>query len=104
MGYTIRLAELEKANREYHPCDCGVHICGHIEDDDGERPFTLANFEAKTEMEAKALFERLRQFAACPGEPEDCCVDLNIGRDHQHVDDFCITRQMLERITAEATK
>ena len=99
-----RKAEIEKANREYHPCDCGVHVCGHIEDEDSCRPLTLANFPRRNEEEARELFNRLRQFAASDGEPEDCCVDLNIGDWNYQVEDFQISRQMLELLTAEANK
>ncbi len=94
-------AEIDKANAEYHPCDCGVHICGVIEDEDGERPLTIANFPTSSAAEARLLFDRLRKFEAAKDEPHDCIVDLNIDGDNLHIEDFAISRQMVEHLRRE---
>lgn len=88
---------IRRADELYHPCSCGIHICG---DKDGEAA-TFGNVPARSEAEARAIFAACRAEAeAAPDEPTEFVVDLNIGRDNLHVEDFSITRQMLDRCLA----
>lgn len=89
-----QIAELEWAARIYHPCDYGVHICG---DKDGAAA-TFGNIPARNEKEARRAFAACKLEAECRGdEPHDFCVDLNLGPDNLHVEDFWLSHQMLDR-------
>ena len=82
---------IRRAEEQYHPCSCGVHICG-IRDDGF---VTVENFETATDADALALFEALK--AECEADDEyDVVVDL-MQQDRSHIADFCMTRQMLDR-------
>lgn len=86
---------LAEADRLYHPCWCGVHVCGASPD---EAAMTVGQIPARNEAEARAIFAACKAEAeAQPGEPQDYVVDLNIDRDNLHVEDFPMTRQMLQR-------
>lgn len=62
---------------------------------------TVANIRASSPSEARAIFAACKAEAANVGdEPQDYVVDLNIDRDNLHVEDFAMTRQMLDRCLA----
>jgi hypothetical protein len=89
-----REEEWRLACEQYHPCDIGLHVCGHLPDESG--PLTILNLPTKTAGEARALFEAARAECACQeGEPDDFFVDLNIDT---QVDEFSMSRQMLDRL------
>ncbi len=92
------LAELVRhADEIYYPCRCGVHVCG---DKDGEAA-TFGNIPARSEAEARAIFAACKAEAeAAPDEPTEFVVDLNLDLYNCHVEDFSITRQMLDRCLA----
>jgi hypothetical protein len=101
-GAAEDLAWLKKAERKYHPCNVGVHLCGQIEDADGERPLTLGNFACRSHDHARAFWEAAKaEFAT---EDGDVCVDLNLGGRWgcNHTDDFMMWRQMIPRLAALA--
>ncbi len=92
-----RRKEIEQADREYHPCLDGLHVCGIISDDAGERPLTLAN---APRVDA-SIFGRLEaEFALPAGEDPDCIVDLFVEGDI--VRDFGIRRQQLDALVRAA--
>ena len=88
------------AGRTFLPVFPGVHICGA--DHEENRFFTIANFPARTDAEAKTLWERLRSECEVDQEAGDFVVDLNT--DEGSVDDFWSNRQNLPRIAALASK
>lgn len=91
--------ELIEAARIYHPCDCGVHVCGS--DDTCNAAVTIANIPARSPDVARTVWEACRVEAGLPDDEEcDLVVDLNIDRDNLHVADFGIRRQMLDRCLA----
>lgn len=93
-----RRQDLEEADRLYHPCWCGVHVCGSSPDD---ASMTVLNIAASTPAVARKIFAACKAEAECPdGEEGDLVVDLNIDRDNLHVDDFWLNRQMLARMEA----
>lgn len=95
MTRTERQEMLRRADELYHPCWCGIHVCGSSPDD---AAMTVANIQARSPEEARIIFLACRTEAeAAPGEPADYIVDLNLDRDNLHVEDFPITRQMLDR-------
>lgn len=83
----------------YRPCDNGVHVCGV--DEVKERFYTEANFPCVGEPAARALFGRLKAEFAASDEEWDLTVDLTIA-DGMIVEDFGISRQMLERFRSSA--
>lgn len=89
--------ELANAEREYHPCRVGVHVCGQIEDENGFRPYTVSNMPCRTFLAARALFDLLSpECERCAGEPDDLMVDL--FSDYEMMEDqFLMSRQMLSR-------
>jgi hypothetical protein len=92
---------IRRADELYHPCSFGIHVCG---DKDGAAA-TFGNVPARNEIEARAMFEAAKAEAAVPdGEHYDLVVDLNLGDDNLHIEDFCITRQMLDRCLAAARR
>lgn len=92
-------AEIAKAMEQYYPCSCGVHICGIAPDEQGF--LTIANIPAANGDEARRVWDACRAEAeAAEGDGRDFCVDLNIGPYIEHVDDFWLSRQMLERCLA----
>lgn len=92
-----RAEMIRRADEMYHPCPCGVHVCG---DKNGEAA-TFGNIPARSEAEARAVFAACKAEAeAAADEPTEFVVDLNLNRDTLHIEDFSITRQMLERCLA----
>lgn len=88
-----RQREIEQADREYHPCTTGLHVCGIIADELGERPLTLANVVGVDERQ----FDILETHYALPeGEDPDCIVDLCVDGDI--IRDFGIRRQSLDAL------
>lgn len=95
MNAAERQRMLEEADRLYHPCWYGVHVCGSSPDG---AAMTVGQIVARNEAEARVIFTACKAEAeAQSGEPQDYVVDLNIGRDNLHVEDFPLTRQMLQR-------
>lgn len=95
MNVAERRRLLAEADRLYHPCWFGVHVCGSSPED---AAMTIGEVVARNEAEARVIFEACRAEAeAQVGEPQDYVVDLNIGQDNLHVEDFSMTRQMLQR-------
>lgn len=93
-----REEECLRADALYHPCWCGIHVCGSSPE---EAAMTVANIPARSPEEARQIFMACRQEAeAAPGEPGDYVVDLNLDRNNLHVEDFWLTRQMLKRCLA----
>jgi hypothetical protein len=90
-------AELVRRMRErYRPCRNGIHVCGA--DEAAYEFFTVANFPRLNEDQARTSFWWAKhEFQAAEGEPTDLVVDLMIGGDI--AEDFCMTRQMLDRMT-----
>ena len=88
-------SHIEHANRTYCPTNIGIHLCGADHEDN--RFFTILNWPLATEVEARAAFERLREFAV-DGDDGDFTVDLNTRDGHE--DDFYSSRQLLPRIHA----
>ena len=97
---TERSELIRRADELYHPCSFGIHVCG---DKDGEAA-TVANVYAHNEAQARAIFEAAKAEAAGgeSGDEFDLVVDLNLGPDNLHVEDFCIRRQMLDRCLSAA--
>lgn len=88
----LTAAEIAKADREYHPCRNGLHVCGQIYDDDGERPLTLANIPGVQRVQ----FEALSAVYGVPHEDADLVIDFIVDGDI--VDDFSMRRQELEAL------
>lgn len=89
--------ELRRALELYHPCACGIHVCG---DKDGAAA-SFGNVPARSEAEARAVFAAAKAEAEClPGEEWGLVVDLNLSWDNLHVEDFGIMHQMLDRCLA----
>lgn len=96
---TKQIAELKQAAEVYYPCACGIHVCGS--NDALNQAITIANISTRTETEARMVFAACKAEAeARDGEPHDFVVDLNIGPYESHVEDFWISRQMLDRCIA----
>lgn len=83
----------------YNPCDIGLHVCGEYLD----AADTVANFPCQTASDARRLFEIARSELAVDGDDWDVIVDLNVGADEHHIDDFGMRRQMLPRLAALAS-
>lgn len=97
MRSTIAIERLLR--EQYHPCPTGLHVCGI--DDEGNRPvgphFTVLNLVAADADAARRLFDAGKiECAANEDVESDFIVDLMIDGDH--VDDFPMMRQMLERL------
>lgn len=84
----------------YNPCSVGLHICGEL----GDAAHTVANFPCRTASDARALFDRAKAEFAVSSDDWDVIVDLNIGQDALHVDDFGMRRQMMSRLAAMASR
>jgi len=90
---------------DYNPCCCGVHVCDMKADAEFTVPVTLLNLPCPSIDEARALFAALKaECAAGLGEPVDLVVDLNISCDDKQVEDFAMTRQMLDRLKSLAAQ
>lgn len=88
---------VRRANEIYYPCSYGIHVCG---DKDGAAA-TFGNVPARDAEQARKIFEAAKAEAAVSdGEDWDMVVDLNLGEDNLHSEDFCIRRQMLDRCLA----
>lgn len=88
-----------RADYCYQPCNLGVHVCG--QHPDGDNCLTAANYPRRSVSAARSLFDLAKaECAIAPGEPRDLVVDLMVDGDI--VDDFLMSRQMLERLTALA--
>ena len=86
---------IAQANREYHPCWNGLHVCGQTADE--ERPLTVANVPGLSATK----FTRLReQFAVPYDNGWDLLVDLFLGGDA--VDEFPIRQQSLAALLEAA--
>lgn len=84
----------------YSPCSFGIHVCGISAD--GEEPITIANFRTQGALSARRLWDAARErFEVAEGEPDDLLVDLCLGP-YEVVDNFAMTRQMLEPLRAFA--
>lgn len=82
---------LEDAEREYHPCYNGLHVCGQTPDD--ERPLTLKNVPGIT----PARFTELKAQFGLPADDDfDLVIDLMVKGDI--IEDFCIRRQSLDAL------
>lgn len=95
MSYS-RAEEIAQANREYHPCRNGIHVCGVTPDE--ERPLTVANVPGVS----RERFEALKAEFGIPHEDSDLVVDFNVRGDT--VDDFSIRRQMLDAVLRAVSK
>jgi hypothetical protein len=84
----------ELADKEYHPCVNGLHVCGVTSD--LERPLTLANVHGVSEWQ----FEQLESHYAIDDEDPDLIIDLFDGGDT--VRDFGIRRQSLDALLQSA--
>lgn len=90
---------IRRADELYHPCSYGIHVCG----DKNGAAATFGNVSARDERQARIIFEAAKAEAAVSnGEDFDMVVDLNLGEDNLHSEDFCIRRQMLDRCLAAA--
>ena len=100
-GTAERRRYVEAANRQYHPCDTGLHVCG-IND---ERPlpagphYTLLNVPLNA-GDARRIFDRLKPVFEVSDDEGDVLVDLFIHGSTE--DDFWMRRQMFERFAREA--
>lgn len=96
-----------RGNSNYHPVFPGLHLCGICEgpsgsgDALGEQPYTALNLPARSDDEARAMWEAARAEAALETrEGENFLCDLNLS-DGTH-DDFSTNRQLLPRLVAVA--
>lgn len=94
----VTLAEIAQAEREYHPCDDGLHVCGQICDEMGDRPLTLGNVPGVDGQK----FEALRAQYATPDDDFDIVIDRMVGGDI--VDDFGMRRQDLAALLKDASQ
>jgi hypothetical protein len=94
-----QLEMIRHADEIYYPCAFGVHVCGS--DDERNEAITIANIAARNADEARRVFAACKAEAEAAGdEPHDFVVDLNLGRHEAQVEDFWLSRQMLERCLA----
>lgn len=98
-----------RGNSNYDPVFPGLHLCGICEHPDGigdafgEQPYTALNIPARSDAEARAMFEAAKAEAALPDrEGEDFLCDLNLS-DGTH-DDFSTNRQLLPRLIDAALR
>lgn len=87
--------EIVQANREYHPCENGVHICGWTSDE--SRPLTIANVPNVTADGWAAL---KASFALPDDDDFDLLVDWFV--DGSYPDQFAIRRQSLDAVLRKA--
>ena len=90
----LSLATSSRSNgKRYAPCRNGVHVCGA--DEEANEFYTERNFPSVN----RRAFERARlECAASTDEPSDFVVDFMLYGDIE--DDFRVTRQMLNRLSA----
>lgn len=88
--------ELEWANRTYHPCQTGIHVCGQGVSGGRDVPTTVQNFPILDHCSARRVFEKAKVALFAPSDPDDLCIDLMIGDDL--ADGFHICRQLLPRL------
>lgn len=98
-----------RGNSNYTPVLPGLHLCGICEhpggygDANGEQPYTALNIPARSDDEARRMWEAAKAEAAlATREGEDFLCDLNLS--DGHVDDFSTNRQMLPRLIAAALR
>jgi hypothetical protein len=84
--------EIAQADREYHPCRNGLHVCGQICDEDGERPLTLANVPGV----ARSKFQALAVKFGIPHDESDLVIDFMVQGDI--IEDFSMRRQDLDAL------
>lgn len=94
-----------RGDSNYHPCACGLHLCGIAinprDEQEHEQPYTALNIPARDDDEARRMFEAAKAEAALPDrEGEDFICDLNLS--DGYVDDFGTNRQLLPRLVAAA--
>ena len=92
-------------DRQYHPCETGLHVCGI--DDDAGLPFgphfTVINLPMAVSV-ARDAFERARVAFEVPDDEGDVLVDLQIEGSTE--DNFFMRRQMtgpLQRSIADVS-
>jgi hypothetical protein len=98
-GSEERRRYVEAFNRQYHPCETGLHVCG-IDDDAGllcGPHFTVLNLLFSVDA-VQAAFDAAKQSFSC-GDDGDVLVDLMI--DGEAIDDFWMRRQMVEVMQRE---
>jgi len=108
----LRLSEPRfdaRGNSHYEPEFPGLHLCGicsrpeGAEDDLGEQPYTALNISARSDDEARAMWEAAKAEAALDTrDAEDFLCDLNLS-DGCH-DDFSTNRQLIPRLVAAALR
>lgn len=82
---------LEEAEREYHPCQNGIHVCGVTADE--ERPLTVANVPGVTEAKWDVLKSA---FQMTEDDTPDLVIDFMVNGDI--MEDFGIRRQQLDAL------
>jgi hypothetical protein len=94
-GSPEHAAYLAAFDRQYHPCETGLHVCGI--DDDAGLPcgphFTVLNVPLPKDR-ARAVFDVAKAQFACTAAEGDVLVDLKIEGDV--IADFWMRRQMVE--------
>jgi hypothetical protein len=84
----------DHCNRTYRPSFPGVHVCGG--DHDANRVFTVLNIPARSDAEARVMWEAARAECEVPKDEHDVVVDLNTQEGC--CEDFYSNRQMLVRL------
>ncbi len=99
----------KRGNSNYDPVMPGLHICGICQGPDGhsdaygEQPYTALNIPARSDEEARRMWEAAKAEAALDSrEGEDFLCDLNLS--DGYVDDFSTNRQLLPRLYAAALR
>ena len=96
-----------RGNSNYEPVFPGLHLCGICVgpdgsgDDLGEQPYTALNLPARSDTEARAMWEAAKLEASIAERSgEDFLCDLNLS-DGAHAD-FSTNRQLVPRLIAAA--
>lgn len=80
-------------NRQYHPCEIGIHVCGYNEGLPHGPHFTILNLPMD-ELAATAAFALLKVEFEVSDEDGEVLVDLNTTSGCS--DNFWMRRQMIE--------
>lgn len=100
-GSPERELYVSDVERQYHPPETGLHVCGFNEDLRHGPHFTIMAFPLAADR-ARAAFARAKAEYAVSAEEGDVVVDFYISGSLE--DDFLMRRQMAEPMQREIAR
>jgi hypothetical protein len=86
----------DTGDTHYDPCTHGLHVCGQFEN----HFYTVCNIPLP-KKHARAVFEAMKNTL---GELEDADFTVDLQMDGDHLEDFQMHRQMLNRLILQTQR